>query len=135
MGQETGDKGQKVDETVRRGNGDAESCALLAQAILWFSLFLVLAALVAVKWQPLVALDISLLRTINKGLATDWLDGTMLLFFPFGKLAFNLVAPCPLAWILVMVQKPNLSANRESSGNVGWLDFGCGNRSWNCRRS
>jgi hypothetical protein len=135
MGQETGDKGQKVDETVRRRNGDAESCALLAQAILWFSLFLVLAALVAVRWQPLVALDISLLRTINKGLATDWLDGTMLLFSRLGNLPLTWLLLALLAWILVMAQKPNLSANRESSGNVGWLGFGCGNRSWNCRRS
>ena len=93
MGHGTGDKGERTGETVRRRNGDAKNCALLAQTILWVLLFLLLTASVSIGWQPLVALDTSLLRVINKGLATEWLDGTMLLFSRLGNL--------PLTWLLL----------------------------------
>ncbi len=108
MGHGTGDKGQRIDGTVRRGNGDAGSWALLAQTIFWFSPFLVLAVLVAVRWQPLAALDISLLLAVNKGLATDWLDRTMLLFSRLGNL--------PLTWLLLAVWLGYLSWRKSQSG-------------------
>ncbi len=108
MGQETRDKGQRIDETVRRRNGDAENCALPAQTILWFSLFLMVTALVAIKWQPLVVLDISLLSAVNKGLATEWLDGTMLLFSRLGNL--------PLTWLLIVLWLGFQSWRKSQSG-------------------
>jgi len=108
MGQGTRDKGQRIDETVRRRDGDAENCALPAQTIFWFSSFLVLVALVAVRWQPLIALDIFLLRAVNKGLATEWLDGTMLLFSRLGNL--------PLTWLLLALWLGYLSWRKSQNG-------------------
>jgi len=97
MGQGTSDKGQRIWRLTP-----------LAQTTLWASLFFALTALVAIRWQPLAALDISLLSAINKGLATEWLDGMMLLFSRLGNL--------PLTWLLIVLWLGFQSWRKSQSG-------------------
>jgi len=97
MGHGAGDKGQGIWHLTP-----------LAQTILWMSSFLVLTVLVAIRWQPLIALDISLLCAINKGLATEWLDGAMLLFSRLGNL--------PLTWLLIVTWLGYQSWRKSQSG-------------------
>jgi len=56
----------------------------------------------------LAVLDISLLRAINKGMATEWLDGTMLLFSRLGNL--------PLTWLLIVTWLGYQSWRKSQSG-------------------
>lgn len=68
--------------------------SLPSQAAIWMVSFLVLAALVAIRWQPLENVDIALLRLINEGLANRWLDNVMLFFTRLGNF--------PITWLLLL---------------------------------
>lgn len=57
--------------------------------------FLVIAIPVAIRWRPIEATDIALLRVLNEGLANYWLDKIMLFFTRMGN--------TPLTWLLLAV--------------------------------
>jgi undecaprenyl-diphosphatase len=95
-------------QTKAKSHRNIHRLSLPMQAILWASLFIVLTVLVAIRWQPLAVLDISLLRAISKGLTTEWLDGTMLLFSRLGNL--------PLTWLLLAVWLGYWSWHKSQSG-------------------
>lgn len=65
-------------------------------------LFTALTFLVSIRWQPLEAADVALLRFVNKTLASEWLDAAMSFFSRLGNQ--------PVAWMLL----------------VGWLGY----KSW-----
>ncbi len=78
-------------ERVRKG---VRQISLPNQIAIWLVSFLVLAALVAIRWQPLESADIVLLRLVNEGLANRWLDRVMLFFTRLGNF--------PITWLLLL---------------------------------
>ncbi|MCX7969158.1 MAG: phosphatase PAP2 family protein [Armatimonadetes bacterium] len=66
----------------------------VAQATIWATLFLALSVLVAIRWQPLEAVDIAFLKLVNESLASKWLDTVMLFFTSMGNK--------PLTWLLLV---------------------------------
>lgn len=81
----------QTSEQVHKG---VRQISLSTQVAIWLVSFLVLAALVAIRWQPLENIDIALLRLINEGLANQWLDKAMLFFTRLGNF--------PITWLLLL---------------------------------
>lgn len=69
--------------------------SLSTQTAIWTAAFLLLAVFAAVRWRPLEAIDIALLRFVNVGLASETLDAFMVFFTRLGNL--------PLTWFLLVV--------------------------------
>ncbi|MFN3421618.1 MAG: phosphatase PAP2 family protein [Armatimonadota bacterium] len=80
----------QLSERVYKG---VRQISLPTQAAIWLVSFLLLAALVAIRWQPLENIDIALLRLINEGLVNRWLDKVMLFFTRLGNF--------PITWLLL----------------------------------
>ncbi|MFA0754860.1 MAG: hypothetical protein YPKNTGVA_000354 [Candidatus Fervidibacter sp.] len=86
----------------------------LTETALWLSLFALLAIAVAVRWAPLMAADKALLRWVNQGWATGWLDKLMAFFSGMGKMP--LVWLALLGWLLIF-------AVRKSGWRKGWTNW------------
>ncbi len=84
----------QIDQTSERDHKSVRQISLPNQIFIWSVSFLVLAALIAIRWQPLESADITLLRLVNEGLANRWLDKVMLFFTRLGNF--------PITWLLLL---------------------------------
>ncbi|MCS7193084.1 MAG: phosphatase PAP2 family protein [Armatimonadetes bacterium] len=67
---------------------------LLTQAAIWAVVFVMLTIPAALRLPTIEAFDITLLKLVNKGLASEWLDAVMLFSTRLGNL--------PLTWLLLI---------------------------------
>lgn len=75
------------------------------QGTIWAIAFLALAVPVAFRWQSFEAVDIALLRFVNEGLTTEWLDAVMLFFTRLGNMPFTWILL--IAWLGYCARKRN----------------------------
>lgn len=100
----------------RKANKSTHSISPMVQTAIWSIAFLALSIPVAIRWQPFEALDINLLKVLNKGLANNFLDNVMIFFTRMGNM--------PLTWLLLALWL-GYSAFKQSSewrkGLTKWL--------------